>query len=61
MSDSDRPILDGRTLSDADLAFIREQLEEMDAISGISDEMLRLISRLWPDQLLKIRPPENGG
>ena len=49
-------MLDGRELPERELAQIRDQLENMDTISGISDEMLTLITELWPDQLIKIAP-----
>ena len=55
-----KPALDGRELSDAELRVIRQHLEKIDTISGISDEMLSLIAQLWPEQLLKLKPPKEA-
>jgi hypothetical protein len=51
-----RPMLDGRELSEFELAQIRRRIERLETIDGVSDEMLTLIAEHWPDQLVKIRP-----
>ena len=51
-------MLNGRELSKRELEVIRRHLESLDTISGISDEVHNLIAQLWPDQLVKIKPPK---
>jgi hypothetical protein len=51
-----RPKLDGRELSDAELAQIRQQIESLETIDAVSDEMRALIEQEWPHLLAKIRP-----
>jgi hypothetical protein len=60
MAQERKPILDGRELSKAELKAIRLYLEDVDTISGISDDLLELIARQWPDQLAKIKPPKEA-
>jgi hypothetical protein len=56
MARNPKPMLNGRELSKGELEVIRKHLESVDTISGISDDMLVLISQLWPDQLVKLKP-----
>jgi hypothetical protein len=55
MAGKPKPMLNGRELSKGELEVIRKHLESVDTISGISDDMLVLISQLWPDQLVKLK------
>jgi hypothetical protein len=55
-----KPMLNGRELSKGELEVIRRHLEGVDTISGISDDMLALITQYWPDQLVKIKPPNTA-
>lgn len=47
------PMLNGRELSDYELAELRGQLENK-AIGCVSDEMRALIAEQWPHLLAKI-------
>ena len=60
MAQQPRPALDGRELSDAELRVIRQHLEKIDTISGISDDMRDLIAQVWPDQLVKLKPQKEA-
>jgi hypothetical protein len=51
-----KPMLDGRELSELELAQIREQIESLEIIEVVSDEMHALIEQQWPHLLAKIRP-----
>ena len=53
-------MLNGRELSKGELEVIRRHLESVDTISGISDEILALITQYWPDQLVKVKPPNTA-
>jgi hypothetical protein len=50
-----KPMLNGRELSDLELAQIRRQIENLDTIDVISDEMRELIAGQWPELLAKVR------
>jgi hypothetical protein len=52
-----KPMLDGRELSELELARIRRQIESLETIDVVSDEMRALIEQQWPHLLAKIRPP----
>jgi hypothetical protein len=52
-----RPMLDGRELSELELARIRRQIESLETIDVVSDEMRALIEQQWPHLLAKIRAP----
>jgi hypothetical protein len=58
MAQKPKPMLNGRELSKGELEVIRRHFESVDTISGISDDMLTLITQCWPDQLVKIKPPK---
>jgi len=58
MAQQPKPMLSGRQLSKPELTVIRQYFENVDTISGISDDMLALITQLWPDQLVKIKPTQ---
>ena len=60
MAQKPKPMLNGRELSKGELEVIRRHLESVDTISGISDDMLALITQYWPDQLVKIKPPNTA-
>jgi hypothetical protein len=53
-----KPMLDGRELSELDLAEIKRQIESYDTIDSVSDEMREIIAQHWPHLLAKIRPPK---
>ena len=55
-----KPTLAGRELSKAELKVIQQYLQNVDTISGISDDMLSLIAKLWPEQLVKLKPPKKA-
>ena len=44
----------GRVLSETELANLRRQIEDFDAIEVISDEMRELIERAFPDLVHKL-------
>jgi hypothetical protein len=48
-------MLDGRELSEFELAQIRRQIERVETIDAVSDEMRALIEQQWPHLLAKIR------
>jgi hypothetical protein len=50
-----KPTLNGRELSELELAQIRRQIESVEVIDVISDEMRALIAGQWPELLAKIR------
>jgi hypothetical protein len=49
-------MLDGRELSEFELAQIRRQIESLETIDAVSDQMRALIEQQWPHLLAKIRP-----
>jgi hypothetical protein len=51
-----RPMLDGRELSEFELAQIRRQIESLETVDVVSDQMRALIEQHWPHLLAKIRP-----
>ena len=51
-----KPMLNGRELSEFELAQIRRQIENVDTIDVVSDEMRALIEQQWPHLMAKIRP-----
>jgi hypothetical protein len=51
-----KPMLNGRELSEFDLAQIRWQLKELANIDVVSDEMRVLIESRWPDLASKLPP-----
>ena len=55
-----RPMLDGRELSEAELAQIRRQIESLETIDAVSNEMRALIEQQWPHLLAKIRPAKSN-
>jgi hypothetical protein len=56
-----KPILEGRELSEFELAQIRRQIESVETIDVVSDEMRALIEQQWPHLLVKIRPAKGNG
>jgi hypothetical protein len=46
-----KPMLDGRELSEFELAQIRRQIEGIETIDAVSDEMRALIEQQWPHLL----------
>jgi hypothetical protein len=60
MAEKLKPILNGRELSKGEMEVIRRHFEATNTISGISDEMLELITHYWPDQLVKVKPPDTA-
>jgi hypothetical protein len=50
-----KPTPNGRELSDNDVAFIRRQIEKLEAVE-VSEEMRALIAGQWPELLAKIWP-----
>jgi hypothetical protein len=50
-----KPMLNGRELSEIDLAQMRKQIENLKTIDLISDEMRGLVAGQWPELLAKIR------
>jgi hypothetical protein len=50
-----KPMLDGRELSEFELAQIRRQIEGVETIDVVSDEMRALIEQQWPHLLTKIK------
>ena len=53
-----RPMLNGRELSEFELAQLRRQLEQMKTIDVVSEEMRALITQYWPHLLAKIKSPK---
>jgi hypothetical protein len=51
-----KPMLDGRELSEFELAQIRRQIESLETIDVVSGEMRALIEEQWPHLLAKVRP-----
>jgi hypothetical protein len=50
-----KPMLNGRQLSQFELAQLRRRVESSDTIDIISDEMRALIAGQWPELLAKNR------
>jgi hypothetical protein len=50
-----KPTLEGRELSEFELAQIRRQIESIETIDVVSDEMRALIEQQWPHLLAKIK------
>ena len=50
-----KPMLEGRELSEFELAQIRRQIESLETIDVVSDEMYALIEQRWPHLLAKIK------
>jgi len=60
MAEKPKPMLNGREPSKGEMEVIWRHFEGTETISGISDEMLELITHYWPDQLVKVKPPNTA-
>ena len=49
-----KPMLDGRELSEFELAQIRRQLQSLEKIDAVTDGMRTLIESQWPDLAAKL-------
>ena len=50
-----KPMLDGRELSEVELAQIKSQIESLDTIDTVSPEVREIIAQHWPHLLAKVK------
>jgi hypothetical protein len=53
---SNKSTFRGYTLSPADLKWIRNQIERLDASNAVDDELRELVESQWPDLAFKLLP-----